>query len=291
LIAFGAAEASLVGLVEAVAAIRRASRGRPLGDFPRADPPEVHLESGEERLKLYPDYGRLYADMIEEIARAERRIVIETFIWQADGWGRRFVETLANKAREGVEVYAIFDELANAGQPGSFKRFPEEINLLRFRRPSGPLDALNPRSAHRDHRKLLAVDGRVAFVGGWNIGDLYTRWRGTHLRIEGPEAGEVERAFASLWNTRRSPALPELPARAGALLGPFDGPARQRPVPPRAPDPGLLPEGPGARYGARLPHHRLLHAWSGLQGRPLGRGGEGGGRPGALPADVEPRPR
>ncbi|MDP9411402.1 MAG: phosphatidylserine/phosphatidylglycerophosphate/cardiolipin synthase family protein [Actinomycetota bacterium] len=211
LIVFAAAEASLVGLVEVAAAIRRASRGRPRGDFPRADLPEVRLESGEERLKLYPDYGRLYEDMIGEIARAERRIVIETFIWQADGWGRRFVEALAKKASEGVEVYVIFDELANAGQPGSFKRFPEEINLLRFRRPSGLLDALNPRSAHRDHRKLLAVDGRVAFVGGWNIGDLYTRWRGTHLRIKGPEAGEVERAFASLWNTHRSSALPELP--------------------------------------------------------------------------------
>ncbi|MDP8951012.1 MAG: phospholipase D-like domain-containing protein [Actinomycetota bacterium] len=107
-------------------------------------------------------------------------------------------------------MYAVFDELANAGQPKEFKRFPEEINLLRFRRVSGPLGAINPRSAHRDHRNLLAVDGRVAFVGGFNIGDLYTTWRGTHLRVRGDEAHDVERAFVDFWNTHRSEDLPKI---------------------------------------------------------------------------------
>lgn len=78
------------------------------------------------------------------------------------------MDVLSRKTREGVEVYAIFDEAANLGQPASFRRFPEEINLLRFRRVRGPKDAINPRTTHREHRKLLTVDGRVAFVGGWN---------------------------------------------------------------------------------------------------------------------------
>ncbi len=206
-----AAEAALVGVVEATAAVRRRGQQQSPEGFPWEDRTEVELEASNARLKIYPEYERLYEAMIEEIEGARERIFIETFIWQADDWGRRFVNALREKAREGVEVYAVFDEAANLGQPASFRRFPEEINLLRFRRVSGPKDVLNPRSAHRDHRKLLTVDGRVAFVGGWNIGVLYTTWRGTHLRVRGEEVSEMERAFADFWNTHRSKDLPEIP--------------------------------------------------------------------------------
>lgn len=121
------------------------------------------------------------------------------------------MEALAKKACEGVEVYAVFDELANLGQPAEFKQFPQETNLLRFRGFSGPLSVVNPRTAHREHRKHLAVDGRVAFLGEFNIGELYTTWRGTHLRVWGEEARSISRAFADFWNTHRSEDLPELP--------------------------------------------------------------------------------
>ncbi|PLS84821.1 MAG: cardiolipin synthase B [Actinobacteria bacterium] len=206
-----AAEVALVGVVEATAAVRRRGQQPPTEGFPWEDRPEVELESGDERLKLYPEYEGLYEAMIGEIEGARERIFIETFIWHADDWGRRFVNALREKAREGVEVYAVFDEAANLGQPASFKRFLDEINLLRFRRLRGPKDAINPRSAHRDHRKLLTVDGRVAFVGGWNIGALYTSWRGTHLRVRGDEVHEMERVFTDFWNTHRSEDLPEIP--------------------------------------------------------------------------------
>jgi cardiolipin synthase len=210
LAALVAAEVALVGIVEATATIRRRGQMPPSDGFPWEEQPEVELESGDE-LKLYPEYEGLYEAMIEEIEGARERIFIETFIWQDDDWGRRFVDVLAEKAREGVEVYAVFDEAANLGQPASFKRFPEEINLLRFRRVRGPKDAINPRGAHREHRKILTVDGRVAFVGGWNIGVLYTTWRGTHLRVRGGEVREMERVFADFWNTYRSEDLPEIP--------------------------------------------------------------------------------
>ena len=154
-----AAEAALVGVVEATAAVRRRGQQLPPEGFPWEDRPEVEIESGDERLKLYPEYEGLYEAMIEEIEGARERIFIETFIWHADDWGRRFVEALREKAREGVEVYAVFDEAANLGQPASFRRFPDEINLLRFRRVRGPRGAINPRTAHRDHHKLLTVDG------------------------------------------------------------------------------------------------------------------------------------
>ena len=208
-----AAEAALVGVVEGVEAVRRKFFwGQPPEEgFPWREQPEIELESSGERVKLYPDYGRLYEDMLAEIERAEEYIFVETFIWQAGDVGRRFVEALEGKVREGVKVYAVFDALANLGQPESFKEFPEGINTLRFRSFSGPLSALNPRNLHRDHRKILAVDGRVAFIGGFNIGEIYTRWRGTHMRIRGEEVHEIERAFVGFWNTHRTGKLPEIP--------------------------------------------------------------------------------
>lgn len=199
-------EAALAGVVVAVDRSKR--HGQPRGDFPREERPELAV--GDSRLKLYTDYETLYEAMLAEIEQAESHVFVETFIWQADEVGQRFVKALSRKAREGVEVYAVFDGLANLGQPESFKKFPEEINELHFRPFAGPVRAADPRNALRDHRKTLVVDGRVAFVGGFNIGKLYTRWRDTHLRVVGPEAREVESAFVDFWNLHCTPNLPEL---------------------------------------------------------------------------------
>lgn len=73
------------------------------------------------------------------------------------------------------------------------------------------MSVVSPRTAHCEQRKLLAVDERVAFLGEFNLGDLFTRWRGTHVRIRGEEVREIERAFADLWNMHRSDGLPEIP--------------------------------------------------------------------------------
>ena len=217
-----ALEATILVAVEIFETIRRKFFwGQPPKEgFPWEEQPEIELETGDEHIKLYPDYGRLYEDMLAEIEQAEEYVFIETFIWQNDEVGKNFVDTLARKARAGVSVYAVFDELANLGQPSSFKDFPDEIHTLRFRSFSGPADALNPRSFHRDHRKILSVDGRVAFAGGFNIGELYTRWRGTHFRIRGPQVYEIERTFIGFWNTHCTDGMPEISPVQGRSWNP-----------------------------------------------------------------------
>jgi cardiolipin synthase len=96
--------------------------------------------------------------------------------------------------------------------PRKFKQFPDEIHTLHFRPLDGFHRFVNPRTIFRDHRKILAVDGQVAFLGGYNIGELYAAgWRDTHLRIRGKEVLEVENAFIDFWNTHRTPDLPEIP--------------------------------------------------------------------------------
>ena len=209
-LALTALQAALVGILAAMAELRKRRRARSEG-FPWEDQPEVELESGHTRLKLYPYGVRLYEAMLEEIEGAEHKIFVGTFIWKGDEVGRRFVDALAKKAREGIQVCVIFDGLANVVVPPSFKRFPEEIHTLHFRPLWGPMELVNPLNVFRYHRHMMAVDGRVAFLGGYNIGSLYAAgWRDTHVRVRGLAAREVENDFVDFWNVHRTPDLPKL---------------------------------------------------------------------------------
>lgn len=204
-----AVQAALVGVLVAMAQLRKRREG-PTEGFPWVDRPEVELESGG-RLKLYPFGVRLYDAMLAEIEGARETVFVGTFIWKGDEVGRRFVEALARKTREGVRVCVIFDGLANVFVPPSFKEFPEEIETLHFRPLWGPEKLANPRNVFRYHRHLMSVDGRVAFLGGYNIGSLYAAgWRDTHVRISGEEAREVENDFVDFWNAHRTPDLPQI---------------------------------------------------------------------------------
>lgn len=210
-LALTAVQIVLVGALVTMAQLRK-RRKEPREGFPWEDQGEIELEDGEEQLKIYAYGVELYETMLSEIESAEDHIFLETFIWKGDSLGRRFVEALERKAREGVDVYVIFDGFANMVVPSRFKQFPEEIHTLHFR----PLDGLSrfadPRTIFRDHRKLLCVDQRVAFIGGYNIGSLYAAgWRDTHLHIRGNEVRELENAFVDFWNTHRTSELPKIP--------------------------------------------------------------------------------
>lgn len=204
-------QALTIGTLTVVTQIRK-RRDEPGGGFPWERGEEIELESGGEVLRIHPYGAALYGAMLAKIEAAEREVFVETFIWKDDEVGRRFVEALARKAREGVAVYAIFDGFANLVVPPDFKRFPEEIHTLHFRPVSTPRSFADPRSLFRDHRKILVVDGRVAFLGGFNIGSLYAgeSWRDTHLQIQGREVREVENAFVDFWNAHRTQDLPKI---------------------------------------------------------------------------------
>lgn len=204
-----ATQALLVGVLVAIDAMRR-RRSKPGVGYPHTEYPEISLDESDDRVTLYSYGDAIYEDMLREIENAERTIMLETFIWKGDALGRRFLEALVRKVREGVQVYVIFDDFANLVVPAEFKRFPKEVLTLRFRPVSHPGVILNFRTYFRDHRKLLVVDSRVGFIGGYNIGELYASgsWRDTHLKIEGSEARELENAFADLWNANRTEDLP-----------------------------------------------------------------------------------
>jgi cardiolipin synthase len=205
-----ALQAVIVGVLVALAEFRKRRRV-PREGFPWEDQPEIGLEAGEDRLKIYAYGVNLYQAMLEEIEVAEGEIFVGTFIWKGDEIGRRFVDALTRKAGEGVEVYVVFDGLANVFVPPSFKRFPEKIHRLHFRPLSGPAKILNPRNVFRFHRHVMSIDGKVAFLGGYNIGSLYAAgWRDTHVRVRGDAAREVDNAFVDFWNAHRTGELPRI---------------------------------------------------------------------------------
>jgi cardiolipin synthase len=209
LLSLAAAEAALAGGLQAASSLRRRLKGEPEAGFPRGDWPEIELEWGNERLKLYTDYEGLYEAMLEEIGRAEERVFLETFIFKHAEVGRRFVDALAKKAREGVEAYVVYDSLASLTTSPAL--FPEGVRVLPYRPISGPAGLLNPYNCVRDHRKILAVDGRVAFLGGYNFGAEYSAgWRDTHVRLRGDVVHDVEDTFAKLWNRRRAGDVPAI---------------------------------------------------------------------------------
>jgi cardiolipin synthase len=200
-----AAAASFVAVqVVTVAALvavdsQRKRRHSPPESFPHNELPPV--SQGENDLEVYTYGEDLYSAMLTAIDAAEDSIFLETYIWKSDEFGQRFKDHLIRKAEQGVQVYCIFDEVGNLVVPQSFKQFPSSVHVLRyfpFRRPRHLLD---PRRYALDHRKLLIVDDRIAFIGGYNLGQLYaTEWRDTHLRITGPSTVRLAQAFVDFWN-------------------------------------------------------------------------------------------
>ncbi|PVA08877.1 cardiolipin synthase B [Pelagivirga sediminicola] len=188
------------------------------------------LREGRGAFQLFFEGDALFDAMTGAIESAQCDIRMESYIFAADEIGARFVAALGAKARSGIDVQLHLDAFG-AGQRG-FRKFRRELerNGVRFRwfrpfRARHPLHYLQ-----RNHRKLLVVDGREAFLGGFNIRRLNsrrlhgeTRQRDTHVRVSGPLATLAIGHFDRLWHdAHRFPAsaIPEDPKDMEALLVP-----------------------------------------------------------------------
>ncbi len=197
------------------------------------------------RVTLLQDGAATYEDMLEAIRGARGHIRLETYIFDGDEMGRRFADALIAKRREGVAVAVIYDSVGALGTPEEFFRPLREagVQLVEFN-PVNPLTAKAGWNLNeRDHRKLLVVDGRVAFLGGINISGVYSRgsrssaprharalpWRDTHVRIEGPVVADFETLFLRAWASQYGPPLradaplPESKPRGKEVVRAIDG--------------------------------------------------------------------
>jgi len=164
-----------------------------------------------------------YEAMFAAIENARNHINIETYIIDDDEIGHRFVELLIRKQRSGVQVNFIYDSVGAINTPRAFFQplIDSGVNVLEF----NPINPLLTRKGWevnlRDHRKLLIVDGQIAFVGGINISSVYSSssfgrfkaaknklpWRDTHVRIEGPVVTEFQKLFMTTWLAQKGDVL------------------------------------------------------------------------------------
>ena len=196
-------QAIIIAVLQVISVRRK--RHQPQGGFPHKYIKVVQV--GKNQVQLF-DYGReLYDVMLAAIDGAKESIYLETYIWKGDAVGQAFKDHLARKADEGVDVYVIFDTFANTVVPRKFKVFRSNINVLPYYAIRSPLHLFDPRRYALDHRKLLVVDGDTGFIGGYNLGTLYaTRWRDTHLRIQGQAAADLAQSFVDFWNLHNHPS-------------------------------------------------------------------------------------
>jgi cardiolipin synthase len=177
------------------------------------------------RVTLLENGPPTYAAMLKAIDSAKDSINLETFTFTDDSIGREFADALIARQHHGVQVNIIYDSAGSVSTPTSFfdRMRDEGIRVLEFN-PINPLWArVHWEVEHRDHRKLLVVDGRTAFTGGINISGVYasglsaserTRggksgyWRDTDLEIEGPAAAQCQELFIATWTYQHGPLLP-----------------------------------------------------------------------------------
>jgi cardiolipin synthase len=178
---------------------------------------------GGNRVELLIDGPATYAAMFDAIDAARDHINIESYIVEADGPGEALAQRLLAKCREGVKVNMLFDGFGSLRTAGAYFDMLREggVQVCEYN-PLRSWKRIFSRAVHlRDHRKLLVVDGRVAFVGGVNISGVYssgsvpdhgsgaTPWRDTHVRIDGPLAGQMQQLFVAHWNQHaRAPIQP-----------------------------------------------------------------------------------
>jgi cardiolipin synthase len=174
------------------------------------------------RVDLLLDAGENYPAWREAIAAAVRSVHVEMYILRDDGAGRAFADLLARRAREGVRVRILYDWFGALGKTRA--RFWERLRAAGVEVRCGNPPRLDDPTGwiHRDHRKLIVVDGEVAFVSGLCIGQDWVGWpargippwRDTGVAIRGPAVADVARAFAETW-AAAGPPLPEaeLPSR------------------------------------------------------------------------------
>jgi len=140
-----------------------------------------------------------YTSMLDAIALAKDYIYVQFYIVRDDHSGRSLRDALIEKARSGVRVHFLYDEIGSIKLPASYldTMRKESIEVSGFKTTRGRNNSLQLN--FRNHRKLLVVDGQTGFIGGHNLGDEYLTYRDTHLKITGPAAQHIQLSFLKDW--------------------------------------------------------------------------------------------
>lgn len=179
----------------------------------------------ENRVQLLHDGREAFPAMLAAIRAATRLVLLEMYWFDSDRTGRAFAEALSDAARRGVKVAVIYDSIGSLG--ASLEMFDSMreagVSVLEYN-PVAPWKRRFrlARLTHRDHRKILVVDGIIGFTGGVNLADQWLPaeqdggggWRDDMVQVEGPVVHGFMRCFASAWRRETG----ELPGFVAAEL-------------------------------------------------------------------------
>ncbi len=176
-------------------------------------------------VRILKDAKENYPTWFDALASAKKSIYFENYFIREDKIGYQFADVLAGKAREGVKVRLIYDWVGTFGKTS--RRFWRRLrdagvevrcfNPPRFESPLGWLI--------RDHRKMIAVDSRIAFVTGLCVGNMWVGypersidpWRDTGIEVRGPAVIDIEHAFADVWAAIGTPFKEEELAKRNSI--------------------------------------------------------------------------
>ena len=161
-------------------------------------------------VELLTDGYQFFASLLRDISRAKSHIHIDVYIFEDDALGQLVSDALIDRARSGVEVRIVYDDVGCwKVRNGFFERMREEgIEIAPFLPVRFP--SFTSKVNYRNHRKLFIVDGRVGYIGGMNIARRYVKgveykgktsepWRDTMVRIEGAGVYSLQRTFLVDW--------------------------------------------------------------------------------------------
>ncbi len=155
-------------------------------------------------LEIITSGRRKFELLMEDLRNAKEHIHMEYFYFRKDKGSQIIKEMLMQKAREGVKVRFIHENIANiAILPSYYDEMKEAgVEVVKFTKPHWPLINLFTQLNYRDHRKIVVIDGKIGYTGGMNISDDYfLRWRDTHMRITGNAVAGLQYSFLNTWLT------------------------------------------------------------------------------------------
>lgn len=159
----------------------------------------------KNRVKILNNGKQTFPEITEALKNAKSSIHLEYYIFENDRVGKKIARILMDKARSGVEVRFIYDDVGSWGLSPKFiyKMKKAGVEVRCFMPVVFPW--LTSKVNYRNHRKIIVVDGAIAFTGGINIAERYLRgtrlgpWRDTHLKIEGEAVSMLQAVFVTDW--------------------------------------------------------------------------------------------
>lgn len=164
------------------------------------------LVTSDNQVELLLDGQDKFEQLKEDLRQAQNHIHLLYYIFRDDELGQELMDILIERARAGVEVLVIYDAMGSRSTKASFWRQLHEAGGKSVAFFGYAFGFINLRINYRNHRKIVVVDGKVGYVGGFNVGDDYLgkgplgSWRDTHLRIQGNAVLNLQMRFLVDWN-------------------------------------------------------------------------------------------